>query len=215
MIGEDGDVHVRPISPAALVEELADRIAATPAPARVRVALDGAPPARPGDLADALIDPLRVRGREVMRVSASDFLRPASLRFEFGRTEPDAFYDDWLDVGALAREVLDPLEPGGSGKVIPTLWDSVIDRATRAPYVTVPPGGVLIMDGALMLGRWLAFDLTVHLWLSPGALARRTPEDQRWTLPAYARYEDEAAPRDLADVVVRVDDPQHPAVIDR
>ncbi|RCG22845.1 uridine kinase [Sphaerisporangium album] len=208
-------MHVRPISPAALVEELADRIAATPAPARVRVALDGAPPARPGDLADALIDPLRVRGREVMRVSASDFLRPASLRFEFGRTEPDAFYDDWLDVGALAREVLDPLEPGGSGKVIPTLWDSVIDRATRAPYVTVPPGGVLIMDGALMLGRWLAFDLTVHLWLSPGALARRTPEDQRWTLPAYARYEDEAAPRDLADVVVRVDDPQHPAVIDR
>ncbi|MEU9885290.1 uridine kinase [Sphaerisporangium sp. NPDC051011] len=208
-------MHVRPISPGALVEELADRIAATPAPARVRVALDGAPPARPGDLGNALIGPLRLRGREVMRVSASDFLRPASLRFEYGRTDPDAFYDGWLDVGALAREVLDPLEPGGSGKVIPTLWDSAIDRATRAPYVTVPPGTVLIMDGALMLGRWLAFDLTVHLWLSPGALARRTPEEQRWTLPAYARYEDEAAPRDLADVVVRVDDPRHPAIIER
>jgi hypothetical protein len=206
-------VDVRPVTPSALVEELADRIAGAPGGSWVRVALDGAPAARPGDLADALAGPLRVRGREVLRVSAADFLRPASLRFEYGRTDPDAFYDDWLDYGALSREVLNPLEPTGSGKVLPTLWDSTIDRATRAPYVTMPRGGVLLMDGALLLGRWLPFDVTVHLWLSPGALARRTAEDQRWTLPAYARYEEEAGPLDTADVVVRADDPRHPAVV--
>ncbi|MEV7964399.1 uridine kinase [Sphaerisporangium sp. NPDC088356] len=206
-------MDVRPISPSALVEELADRIAGAPGDTWVRVALDGAPAARPGELAGALVAPLRVRGREVLRVSAADFLRPASLRFEYGRTDPDAFYDDWLDHGALSREVLNPLEPGGSGKVLPTLWDTTIDRATRASYVTMPRGGVLLVDGALLLGRWLPFDVTVHLWLSPGALARRTGEDQRWTLPAYARYEDEAAPLDTADVVVRVDDPRHPAIV--
>ncbi|GAA3826515.1 uridine kinase [Sphaerisporangium flaviroseum] len=206
-------MDVRPVSPAALVEELADRIAGAPRDSWVRVALDGAPAARPGELAGALADPLRVRGREVLRVSAADFLRPASLRFEYGRTDPDAFYDDWLDYGALSREVLNPLDPGGSGKVLPTLWDTTTDRATRAPYVTMPPGGVLLVDGALLLGRWLPFEVTVHLWLSPGALARRTPEDQRWTLPAYARYEEEAGPLALADVVVRADDPRHPAVV--
>lgn len=47
------------------------------------------------------------------------------------------------------------------------------------------------------------------------ALARRTPGEQRWTLPAYARYEQEVAPQAVADVVVRVDDPRRPAVIDR
>ncbi|GII84303.1 uridine kinase [Sphaerisporangium siamense] len=204
-------MQLRPITFEGLVEELADRVAR--APGRTRVALDGAPAARPEALADALVGPLRLRGREVVRVSASDFLRPASLRFEYGRTNPDAFYEDWLDQGALAREVLGPLEPGGSGKILPTLWNSATDRATRAPYVTVPPHGVLVMDGVLLLGRGLPFDLAVHLWLTPGALARRTPGDRRWTLPAYARYEEETGPRDLADVVVRVDDPRHPAIV--
>ncbi|MGW4668364.1 uridine kinase [Streptosporangium sandarakinum] len=208
-------MRIRPITPSLLVEELADRITAAPRDAWVRVALDGAPAARPEDLADALAGPLRLRGREVMRVSARDFLRPASLRLEHGRTDPDAYYDDWLDLKGLVREVLGPLGPGSSGRIVPTLWDSATDRATRAPYVTVPPGGVLLLDGGLLLGRGLPFDLTVHLWLSPGALARRTDPGLRWTLPAYARYEDEAGPVKSADVVVRADDPRHPAMVER
>ncbi|MER6173557.1 uridine kinase [Streptosporangium sp. NPDC001681] len=202
-----------PISPSSLVEEVADRVDAEPRDSWVRVALDGAPAARPGDLADALVDPLRLRGREVLRVLSADFLRPASLRFEYGRTDPDSFYTDWFDYKGLVREVLGPLAPGRSGKVLPTLWDSTIDRATRAPYVTVPPGGVLLLAGPLLLGRGLPFDLTVHLRLSPGALARRTPDEERWTLPAYARYEAEVAPARVADMVVRVDDPRHPALV--
>ncbi|GGL38825.1 uridine kinase [Planomonospora parontospora] len=206
-------MRVRPISMSSLAEELADRIAAAPADSWVRVAVDGAPAARPGDLADALAGPLRLRGREAMRVSAWDFLRPASLRFEHGRTDPDAFYEDWLDAGGLTREVLAPLDPGGSGRVLPSLWNKATDRATRAPYVTLPPGAVLLLDGALLLGRWLPFDLTVHLRLSSGALARRTDPELHWTLPAYERYEQEAEPAGTADVVVRVDDPRHPAVV--
>ena len=45
-------------------------------------------------------------------------------------------------------------------------------------------------------------------------LDRRTPDADRWTLPAYARYADEVVPARLADVVVRADDPRHPAVIE-
>ena len=57
----------------------------------------------------------------------------------------------------------------------------------------------------------LAFDFTVHLRLSPGALRRHTPESEHWTLPAYERYESEVTPGDTADVLVRADDPRHPA----
>ncbi len=207
-------MRVRPISPALLVEELADAIAGIRPSARIRVAVDGAPAARPSDLADALVGPLRLRGREVVRVSADDFLRPASLRLEHGRTDPDAFYAGWLDSGGLVREVLGPLEPGGSGRILPSLWDSAADRATRAAYLTPPPEAVLLLDGALLLGRGLPLDHVVHLWLSPGALGRRTPDESRWTLPAYARYEDEVAPARIADVVVRADDPRHPALVE-
>ncbi|NUP14768.1 MAG: uridine kinase [Streptomyces sp.] len=207
-------MRVRPISRGALVEELAERVCARARDAWVRVAVDGAPAARPGTLADELVAPLRLRGRPVVRVSAGDFLRPASLRLEHGRTDPDVFYEDWLDVKGLLREVLEPLEPGGPGRVLPALWDSGIDRAYRLPYQELPPGGVVVVDGTLLLGRGLPFDVSVHVWLSAGALARGTPEDERWRLPAYERYEREARPQQAADVVVRADHADRLAVLD-
>ncbi|MEU9041568.1 MULTISPECIES: uridine kinase [unclassified Kitasatospora] len=210
-------MQVRPISPAKLAELLADRITALPDAAgrRLRVAVDGAAAARPEALADALVEPLRLRGRPTLRVSAADFLRPASIRLEYGHHDADAFHDLWLDDGALLREVLDPLEPGGSGRVLPSLRDPVTDRSTRAPYARLPPGGVLLLDGRLLLGRWLPLDLTVHLALTPAALARRTPADQQWTLPAFARYEAETAPAEAADITIRMDDPRHPALVEQ
>ncbi len=213
-------MQVRPISPERLAEHLADRITGLAAglpgrAARLRVAVDGAPAARPGDLADALVEPLRLRGRPTLRVSAADFLRPASIRLEYGRHDPDAYRDLRLDDGALAREVLDPLGPGGTGRALPSLWDAAADRATRAPYTVLAPGGVLLLDGELLLGRLLPFDLTVHLAMTPAALARRTAPEERWTLPAFARYEAETGPADAADLTVRVDDPRRPALVER
>lgn len=208
-------MRVRAVTTAALVDELVERIAAHGRDQWVRVAIDGAPATEPERLADKLVDPLRGQGRDVLRLSSKDFLRPASLRFEHGKQDAEAFYDDWLDSNALAREVLDPLDPGGTGRILPTLWDADTDRATRAAYITLQPGGVVILDGTLLLGRWLPFELTVHLALSKVPLQRRTPEDQAWTLPAYERYANEVDPEDTADVVVRWDNPERPAIIDR
>jgi hypothetical protein len=197
----------------ALVEELADRIAVTSPDRRLPVAVDGAAAADPDRLAGALVDPLRVRGRPALHVRSRDFLRAASLRLELGRTNPDGFYERWLDGPALRREVLDPLAPLGSGRVLPSLWDPVTDRATRAGYLTVPPRGVVLLSGELLLGSGLPFEFTVHVALSPAALVRRTPPQDQWRLPAFARYEQEVGPAQLADVVVRFDDPRRPAVV--
>jgi len=176
-----------------------------------RVALDGAPATRPGELARGLADALRVRGRSALVVAADGFLRPASLRFEHGRRDPDAYYDLWYDTGALWREVFAPLDPGGDGRVLPDLWDPERDRATRSEPVRLPAGGVLLLHGPLLLGHWFPFDLSVHLRLSAGALARRTDPGEQWTLPAFERYARETAPEEAADVVVRADDPRRPA----
>ncbi|MFG3493528.1 uridine kinase [Streptomyces sp. NPDC047928] len=174
-----------------------------------KVAVDGPPAARPGDLADAVAEELRLRGRAVASIGTAGFLRPASLRYEYGKEDPDSYYSGWFDTGALWREVFGPLEPGGGGRVLPDLWDPVADRATRSAYRELPPGGVLLLHGPFLLGHWFPFDLTVHLRLSGPALARRTGE--RWTLPAFERYEAEVGPVDAADIVVRADDPRHPA----
>lgn len=207
-------MRLEPISWARLTEAVADRVVETTADDGspwLRVAVDGAPAAGTGAAAGALAAALRLRGRSVLVVGTGGFLRPASLRWEYGREDPDTYYDGWFDTGALWREVLGPLEPGGSGRVLPDLWDPATDRATRSPYHELPPGGVLVLHGPLLLGRWFPFDLTVHLRLSPGALRRRTEEREAWTLPAFERYERDADPAAAADVVVRTDDPRHPA----
>lgn len=205
-------MRYRPVSFAVLARELTQRVLDVTDRPWTTVLVDGAAAAtNTTELADSLVEPLRVHGRDTMRVSAADFLRPASLRFEHGKQDPDALYTDWLDLGALRREVLDPLVSGGSGEVLPSLWDAERDRATRAERVKLAPGGVLLLDGEMLLGRGFDVDVSVHLWLSPNALRRRLPAENQWAIPAYERYEDEATPAKTADVVVRVDDPNHPA----
>jgi hypothetical protein len=209
-----GVARIRPLSPAALVAELAGRVLARAGASGLRVAVDGPVAADPDGLADALVDPLRAAGRPAVRVRAADYLRPASLRYERGRTDPDSFYEDWLDVDGLRRDVLDPMATGGSGRVRLRRWDADRDRAHRDGFTPVAPGGVLVLSGPLLLGGALSFDYTVHIDLSPAALARRTPADQAWTLPAYARYAEEVDPAGLADCVIRWDDVRRPALLD-
>jgi hypothetical protein len=203
-------VHVTPVTPELLAAEITELVAARPG--RVRLAVDGPPPARPRALADAVAARLRVRGRPVVVVDAADYLRPASLRLEFGRTDPDMFLDGWLDVGGLRREVLEPADPGGSGRVLPRLWDAGADRAHRDRYVDLPADGVVVLTGALLLGRGLPLDLAVHLRMSEQALERRLAADERWTLPAYVRYTAENTPEKIADLLVLADHPDRPAV---
>jgi len=211
-------MRAEPISPERLAERIADLVmshalSADASDPWTRLAIDGAPGSGTSDVAAAVGTVLADAGRPVLRISAGDFLRPRSLRLEHGREDPDVFYAEWLDLKGLRREVFDPLGPGGSGRVLPTLWDAARDRASRADYVELPPGSVLIVEGTFLTGIGLPFDVETHLWLSPGALKRRTPEDLAWTLPAYQRYEAEADPSRAASLTARMDDPRHPALL--
>jgi hypothetical protein len=109
--------------------------------------------------------------------------------------------------------VLAPLGPGGSGAYLPVLWDLQRDRAARARPQPMAAGGVLLVPGALLQGVGLAFDVVVHLRMSPPARRRRTSPEQAWELPAYDRYDDEVDPVTLADAVVLADHPDRPALV--
>lgn len=194
-------VKVRPLTFDTLVAEIVDQVSELDG--RVRVLVDGAPAAEPGRLADAVVEPLRALGRAVQRVSLDDFLRPASVRLEHGRTDSYSYRHDWFDYKGLQREVLDPAL---DGRVLPSLWNAATDRASRAEYVDLPENGVVLVDGTLMLDRWLPAELTVHLWLSPGALKRKT--DEEWTLPAFDDYDP------VADLFVRYDHPERPGLVE-
>jgi len=174
---------------------------------RLRLAVDGAPIHEAHALAAQVVEQ---HGRAV-HVRAEGFWRPAGQRFEHGREDADAWLDIWLDDAALEREVL--LRAVEEGEVVPALRDPVSDRSVRAAPVGVPEPGLVVVSGSGLLGRWLPFDVTVHLQASPAALRRRLPADEQWLVEALTRYADERAPADLADLVVRVEDPRHPALV--
>jgi hypothetical protein len=148
-------VQISAINRDALAAEVTELVLARPG--RVRLAIDGSPPTTPRRLADHVAILLREHGRGAVVVDAGDFLRPASVRLERGREDPDEFLHGWLDVGGLRREVLDPAGPGGTGRVLPRLWNAVADRAYRDDYVELPPDGVVVLAGALLLGRGLPY----------------------------------------------------------
>ena len=203
---------ITPISADRLVDRITELV--VDRPGRVRLAVDGAPPTRPVALAERVVAELRALGRAGLVVAAADFLRPASVRLEYGREDPDEFLDGWLDEAGLRREVLDPAGPDGTGRVLPRLWNSAADRAYRDGYTQLPENGITVLAGALLLGRGLPLELAVHLRMSGAALARQLPEPEHWTLAAYARYDLERQPGEHADLLVLADHPARPALHD-
>lgn len=197
--------RVEPTTPAGVVAAVLALVADRPG--RVRLAVDGAPAGEAHALAAAVAEQ---HGR-ALHVRAEGFLRPAGQRFEHGREDADAWLDVWLDDGALEREVL--LRAVEVGSVVRALRDPATDRSLRLDPVAVPDPGLVVVSGSGLLGRWLSFDAAVHLRASPAALRRRLPPEEHWLVEALVRYAEERDPAGLADLVVRVEDPRHPALV--
>ena len=174
---------------------------------RTRLAVDGAPTTEAHALAAAVA---AEHGRAV-HVRAEGFWRPAGQRFEYGREDPGAWLEEWLDEAALEREVLRRV--ADVGDVVPAIRDPARDRSVRADPVPVPTPGLLVVSGSGLLGRGLSFDRSVHLQASPAALSRRLPDDEQWLVEPLQRYAEEHRPEMVADLVVRVEDPRHPALV--
>jgi hypothetical protein len=203
-------MQVTPLTRERLVDEVVGLVGARSG--RVRMAVDGPPPARPVELARGAAEALASLGRAAVVVDAEDYLRPASVRLEHGREDPDELLEGWLDVAGLRREVLEPAAPDGSGRVLPRLWNAAADRAYRDRYAQLPADGVVLLAGAMLLGRGLPLDAAVHLRMSGAALRRGLPPELLWTVPAHERYARENDPEGTAQLVVLADHPDRPAV---
>lgn len=187
-------------------------------PAGACVGVDGAVDADRAWFAEHLVAALRERARPVLVADWSGFWRPRSLRYEFGRDDPDAFHDTWLDVPGLYREVLEPLGAEHERWWVPSLYDPGTDRSSRAARREVPDDAVLVFTGPFLLRedtRW-GFDAVLHLSTSDNAIRRRVPaDDVDRVLGGWKRYLESSEPADLATAVLRCEDPRHPAELVR
>ncbi len=196
----------RPITPDGLVDTCVALFASHPDV--VIGGIDGAPAADPGRLAELVAAALRASGRAAAVVHLGDYIRPASVRLEYGHADTESFRTMWFDYSALDREVI--IAVHRSGVWLPRLWDEQTDRSPRDRPRTAAADQVLIVAGPMLLGRGLSLAPTVRLEMSAAALRRATPAESAWTVDAIVEHADRGD--DVPDLIVRYEHADRPAI---
>jgi uridine kinase len=202
---------------ASLLSRLAAAIVALHPMRIVRVAIDGVDGAGKTTLADALAPLVAGQGRPIIRASVDDFHHPRALRYAQGRYSPDGFYLDSYDYDSFRTLLLDPLNPGGSGRYVAKHFDLNNDRAFDPMPEQAEPASALIIDGIFLhrpelrsywdLSIFLKVDFEVSLPRGAqrgpifDATDAASPSNQRY-VGGQMRYLRECCPEQRADIVI-------------
>ena len=212
----------------ALLESLADTVAALRSDATVRVAIDGVDGAGKTFFADELATLVQSRGRAVIRASADHFHNPREIRYRRGRSSPEGYYHDSYNYPELYKRLLIPLASGGSGLYRSAAFDVDADKVVYAPEERVLPDSILIFDGMFLhrpelravwdLSLFLAVPFSISIprgasrgpgWGSPDPAA----ESNRRYVEGQKLYLNECRPDSLATVVVDNSDLAVPLIV--
>jgi uridine kinase len=148
-----------------VIETLAERIAAIRPPHPVRLAIDGVDGVGKTTLANELVQPIRKRGRAVIRASIDEFHNPRAMRYKLGRSSPEGYFRDSFNYTALTTKLLCPLGPGGSRVYCPAVFDYRTDSEIPMRFETAPLDAILLFDGIFLLRPELLsyWDLTLFV----------------------------------------------------
>jgi uridine kinase len=163
-----------------LIETLAGQIVALERPHPTRVGIDGVDGAGKTTLADELVEPIRRRGRSVIRASVDCFHQPSAVRYARGRDSPEGYFHDSFDYERVGAYLLDPLGPGGSLHYRIAAFDYRTDSAVESPLELAEPNAILLFDGIFLHRPELvaAWDLSVFLATTfPVSIARAARRD--------------------------------------
>jgi uridine kinase len=207
----------------ALLHRLADAVASLHPDRVIRIAIDGVDGVGKTMLANALAPLVAGKGRPAIRASVDDFHNPRAVRYARGKYSPDGFFLDSYDYEAFRTLLLDPLEPGGSGRYVAKHFDHRTDQTVDAHAQQATASAALIVDGIFLHRPELhsCWDLSIFLKVDFNiSVPRGAARDQTPDAPAYQRYVGgqkrylgECAPEQQADIVIDYNDFREPVIL--
>jgi uridine kinase len=135
---------------AAVLDELATRLASVSLGWPVRVAIDGRTASGKTTLANEVASLIRNKGRPVIRTSIDGFHRPKAARYARGRYSPEGYYYDARDLAAMMTLLLEPLGPDGDRLYRTQSFDLENDPPVEQEPQSAPADAVLVVDGTFL-----------------------------------------------------------------
>lgn len=214
----------------AVLGRLADTIAAVRLDHPARVGIDGVDCAGKTTLADELVEPLRARGRPVIRASIDGFHNPCATRYRRGRASPRGYYEDSFNFDAIVDCLLRPLGPDGTREYQTARFDFRTDTPVDSPWHTAPTDAVLLFDGVFLhrpelLPHWdfavfveADFETTIRRAAARDGYLFGTEDATRRTyrqryIPGQKLYLSACEPARAAHAVLRNNSPANPELI--
>ena len=212
---------------AAVIDALAQWIAATERPHPLRVGIDGRTAAGKTTLADELVAPIARQGRPVIRIGIDDFHRCLADRRQ-RRNLPawQRYYLDSFDHPAI-RAALLPLGPGGDRRYRRVWFDSFHNVPIYELRRVAPPDAVVLVDGVFLARPELydLWDLRIFVAIdAEHSLSRGPLRDQAWVgsvavateryhtiyIPGEDHYIAACRPHERADAIIDNRNPELP-----
>jgi uridine kinase len=138
----------------------------------------------------------------------------------------EGFWLDAFDYEQLHSQLLDPLQPGGSGRYRSAVHALATDQRLDLPYEQAPPGAILLLDGVFLhrdelVDSWdLSIVLEVPFGISVARMAARDGTDsspdaasvQRY-VQAQRHYLTTSSPHTRASLVIDNSDLERPVLL--
>jgi uridine kinase len=196
------------------IEIVADRILSVTRAHPVRVAIDGVDGAGKTMLANELVQPIRKRGRSVIRASVDGFHNPRAVRYQLGRSSPEGYFRDSFNYTTLITTLLDPLGPGGSRRYCPVVFDHRTDSEIPMRFEAATPDAILLFDGIFLQRPELLpyWDLTVFVD-APFQVTVARMSQRDGTTPPDMDAEENRRYVEGQRLYLRTCDPRHAAVL--
>ena len=177
-------------------------------------------------MADELVEPIRRRGRQVIRASIDGFHNPRSVRYKRGRHSPEGYFRDSFNHDALIESLLAPLSPGGTRRYRDAVFDHITDSEVVVPAETAEHDAVLMFDGIFvhrpeLMPYWdftifldARFDVTVpRNARRSGGSPDVEDKDNRRYVQGQRLYLKQCQPKSLATLVVDSNDFENPRLV--
>jgi len=128
----------------------------TPERKYIFCAVDGADASGKTHFAEELACELQNQGQSAVVIHLDDFMNTRLVRYAKGRHSPQGFYQDTYNYAAFISSVLEPLQPGGSGKYRIKTTDYHRDTflsEIESPWITADSDGLIFLIEGLFLHR--------------------------------------------------------------